>query len=87
MISDALEHFEERAAIAEWDGGLLREEAERLALAEVAARWGEGVALWVAPDSDGKSGHHPLKARAPAGLRAFSSPKWRTQGTSPPARS
>ena len=50
MISDALEHFEERAAIAEWDGGLPREEAERLALAEVAARWGEGVALRVAPD-------------------------------------
>ena len=52
MISDALEHFEERAAIAEWDGGLPREEAERLALAEVAARWGEGVALRVAPDSE-----------------------------------
>lgn len=52
MISDALEHFEERAAVMEFDGGLPREEAERLALAEVAARWGDGVALRVAPDSE-----------------------------------
>ena len=51
MIADALEHFEERAAIAEWDGGLSREEAEALALQEVAARWGEAVALRVAPES------------------------------------
>ena len=52
MISDALEHFEERAAVMEFDGGLPREEAERLALAEVSARWGEGVALLVSPDSE-----------------------------------
>ena len=87
MISDALEHFEERAAVMEFDGGLPREEAERLALEEVSARWGEGVALLVSPDSDGKSGRHPMKARAPAGLRAFSLPAGRVQGTSPPARS
>lgn len=52
MISDALEHFEERAAIMEHMGGLPRDEAERLALAEVEKRWGEGVALLVAPDSE-----------------------------------
>lgn len=44
MIPDALEHFEERAAVMEFDGGLPREEAERLALAEVVARWGEAGA-------------------------------------------
>ena len=31
MTPDALEHFEERAAVMEFDGGLPREEAERLA--------------------------------------------------------
>lgn len=51
MIPDALEHFEERSAIIEHEAGLPREEAERLALEEVSARWGEGVALWVGPDS------------------------------------
>ena len=52
MIADALEHFEERAAVMEFEGGLSREDAERLALEEVAARWGDGVALRVGPDSE-----------------------------------
>lgn len=36
------EHFQERAAICEWDGGLPRAEAEALALQEVADRFGDG---------------------------------------------
>jgi len=36
-ISEERERFEERAAIAEYDGGLSRAEAERLARAEVHA--------------------------------------------------
>lgn len=38
---DAREHFEERAAIMEYDGGLTRAEAERRAEAEVRAAAGE----------------------------------------------
>lgn len=38
LTDDEREHFEERAAIMEYDGGLAREEAERLALVEVVAR-------------------------------------------------
>jgi hypothetical protein len=35
MTSDERDRFEERAAIAEYDGGLTREQAEALARAEV----------------------------------------------------
>jgi hypothetical protein len=37
-ISTAIEEFEERAAIMEFDGGLARVEAEKAALAEQVAK-------------------------------------------------
>jgi len=36
----ARDHFEERAAICEWDGGLSRQDAEALAYREIRERWG-----------------------------------------------
>jgi hypothetical protein len=46
MLSEAaLEHYEERAAIAEHDGDLLIEDAEILALGEVAAVYGWDVVV------------------------------------------
>lgn len=39
--SIAIEHFEERAAIIQYDSGLPRANAESLALREVVARYGQ----------------------------------------------
>lgn len=38
MDTDDREEFEERAAIRQYDGGFSREEAERLAAEEIAAK-------------------------------------------------
>jgi hypothetical protein len=39
-LMDAIEHWAERAAIREFDGGLARADAERMALIDVAAEVG-----------------------------------------------
>ena len=44
LIDSAKEHFEERAAIIEFDAGLPRVKAESLALREVSMKWGAEVA-------------------------------------------
>jgi hypothetical protein len=43
-LADARDQFHERAAIAEFDGGMSRADAERAAYDEIAARYGRAVA-------------------------------------------
>ena len=38
MTDDEKEHYEERAAIMQYDGGMTREEAEKAAMQEVVRR-------------------------------------------------
>lgn len=38
MTEDQLEHFNERAAIMQYDGGMAREDAEKAAMQEVVRR-------------------------------------------------
>ena len=51
-LTDAREHFEERAAIREFDGGAPRDEAEALAVGDVALRWGWEAAVQALRASD-----------------------------------
>ena len=69
-VADRLDAYEERAAIAEFDGGLTRKEAERLAAWEICrGRWREGM---VAPSereerrADGDAGERVDTEKDPA---------------------
>lgn len=48
MTEDALEHFFERSAIREHDGGASREEADAAALGDVAIKYGWPAAVGLA---------------------------------------
>lgn len=48
MTEDALEHFFERAAVREYDGGASREEADAMALGDVAIKYGWPAAVQLA---------------------------------------
>lgn len=48
MTEDALEHWAERAAIREVDGGASREEADAMALGDVAIKYGWPAAVGLA---------------------------------------
>lgn len=48
MTEDPLEHWAERAAIREHDGGASREEADAMALGDVALRYGWPAAVGLA---------------------------------------
>lgn len=48
MTEDPLEHWAERAAIREMDGGLPREEADAMALGDVAINYGWPAAVQLA---------------------------------------
>jgi len=48
MTEDALEHWSERAAVREYCGGASREEADAMALGDVALRYGWPAAVGLA---------------------------------------
>lgn len=51
-MTDASEHFEERAAIREFDGGAPRDEAEALAVGDVAIEYGWPAAVGLAQQGE-----------------------------------
>lgn len=51
-MTDAQEHYEERSAVREYDGGLTRHEAEALAVGDVALRYGWPAAVGLAQGED-----------------------------------
>jgi len=62
LNADLREHYEERSAIMEFDGGLPRAEAEKLALQEVLSNSPSLAAQWRLQDAS-----YGTKARRSAG--------------------
>lgn len=55
-MTNEREFFEERAAIREYDGGLVRDEAEAMALGDVALRYGWPAVVGLAQgENDGEA--------------------------------
>jgi len=52
LATDPLEHWCERSAIMEHDGGLPREEADAMALGDVALRYGWPAAVGLAKQGE-----------------------------------
>jgi hypothetical protein len=63
MTTDQLEHFEERAAIYEFDAGMTRQEAERRAAEDARRCLPSGAQRAPLSDERGAAAHHAGEGR------------------------
>lgn len=59
MTDDVTEFWSERAAVREFDGGFLRDDAEALALGDVAIKYGWPTAVELAEDKQHERNREP----------------------------